>query len=118
MKQSDWFLIENDVKKDLFFPMLRFFNIKSIEKQIEYGARQIKYYWLNNPHRFEYREILKVTPYCNFNFINFPFDFHECQLVFGSDALSTKYGFELSKPFITYKGKTAELYAKFLFANF
>ena len=85
--------------------MLRFFNIKNIEKQINYGARHIKYYWLNNPHRFEYREILKVTPYCNFNFINFPFDFHECRLVFGSDALSTTYGFELSKPFITYKGK-------------
>ena len=76
------------MKEHLFFPSLRFFKVKSIDKQSNYGARKTKYYWIGHPHQFEYREILKVTPYCNFKFEDFPFDEHECDLNFGSDALS------------------------------
>ena len=34
---------------------------------------------------------------------SFPFDDHECELTFGSDAVSNSYGFDLLKPIISYK---------------
>ena len=67
-RKFEWLLIQNDVKKDLFFPMLRFFDVKTVKKQLTYGARDTRFYWLNVPHHFQYREIIKVTPYCNFDF--------------------------------------------------
>ena len=99
---KEWMLIDNKIKQHIFFPSLRFFNVKSIDKQSNYGARKTKYYWIGHPHQFEYREILKVTPYCNFKFEDFPFDEHECDLNFGSDALSKLFGFELERPYINY----------------
>ena len=34
---------------------------------------------------------------------SFPFDEHDCDLTFGSDAVSNSYGFDLLKPMISYK---------------
>ena len=40
---------------EIFFPKLTFKNIKSIEKQSHYGARELHYYWMGWPHHLEYR---------------------------------------------------------------
>ena len=38
-------------------PKLTFQNIKSIEKQPHYGARELHYYWMGWPHQLEYRSV-------------------------------------------------------------
>ena len=86
-----WFQITNEIEGDLFFPKISFENLKSLEKQLQYGVRSQEYYWMNsldlNRH-FEYYEIFKVNSYCNFDFSEFPFDDHICNLIFGSSAVS------------------------------
>ena len=86
-----WFQITNEIEGDLFFPKISFENLKSLEKQLQYGVRSQEYYWMNsldlNRH-FEYYEIFKINSYCNFNFSKFPFDYHECNVIFGSSAVS------------------------------
>ena len=42
-------------------------------------------------HHFEYKELLKIELFCNFDFDNFPFDSHDCDLFFGSNYLSNNY---------------------------
>ena len=50
-----WVLVDNEVMDEIFFPKLTFKNIKSIEKQSHYGARELHYYWMGWPHHLEYR---------------------------------------------------------------
>ena len=52
-----WVLVNNEVMKDIFFPKLTFKNIKSIEKNSHYGARELHYYWMGWPHHLEYRSV-------------------------------------------------------------
>ena len=84
---------------------MRFFETKSIERTLDYGARQSNYYWINIPiAQMEYRETLKVTSYCHFDFSNYPFDSHNCSFLVGSDILAT-YNLILDKPSITFRFK-------------
>ena len=50
-----------------------------------------------------YRETLKVTSYCSFDFNNFPFDHdHKCDLTFGSLTFAT-WRIKLETPHVMYK---------------
>ena len=49
-----------------------------------------------------YRETLKVTSYCSFDFHNFPFDHHECDLIFGSLTFAT-WRIKLETPYVMSK---------------
>ena len=50
-------MVDNDIMNELFFPKVTFDNVKSIEKQLHFGARELHYYWINGPHHLEYRLI-------------------------------------------------------------
>ena len=52
-----WVLVNTEVMDEIFFPKLTFQNIKSIEKQPHYGARELHYYWMGWPHQLEYRSV-------------------------------------------------------------
>lgn len=59
-------MVDNDIMNELFFPKLTFDNVKSIEKQLHFGARELHYYWINGPHHLEYR---LISNNCHFNLI-------------------------------------------------
>ena len=102
MHEAEWFLVDDETSKSLFFPKLRFFNTKSITRSLDYGAQKSSYYWIHVPHHMEYRETIQAISYCNFDFTNFPFDRHECKFALGSDILAT-YNMVLEKPNITFR---------------
>ena len=84
-----------------------FRNVKTIEEQLSYEARHQKHLWINKDenlmHNLEYYETLKITSYCSFEFSNFPFDGHKCELIFGSGGggVADKE-MKLSRPTIIY----------------
>ena len=98
-----WKMVPEEIKDELFFPKIGFFNIKSITKQLDYGVGNQEYFWMEHPHSFEYREVIKVTSYCHFNFQSFPFDQHECEFSFGVDIFSIR-NVLLQRPEIHYEG--------------
>jgi len=100
--EAEWYLVDDETSKSLFFPKLRFFNTKSISRSLDYGAQKSSYYWIHVPHHMEYRETIQAISYCNFDFSNFPFDRHECKFALGSDILAT-YNMVLEKPNITFR---------------
>ena len=81
---GDWYYVREHMIPLIFFPKLRFQNIKSVERPLDYGPNSKKYYWLGGPHQFEYKETLKVVSYCQFEFSNFPFDSQQCNFTLGT----------------------------------
>ena len=69
-------MVDNEIMNDLFFPKLTFDNVKSIEKQLHFGARELRYYWMNAPHHLEYRWFFCITWHFIFDFINIFYQFH------------------------------------------
>ena len=69
---STWTLVPNEIRNDIFFPSISFQNAKTIDRLSLYGARETKYFWIHAPHHLEYREILKLTSFCDFDFNNYP----------------------------------------------
>ena len=60
-------------------------NAKEIKKLLNYGRNDnADYIWFGQPNLLEYRERLKLTIYCPFNFENYPFDSHHCNINLGS----------------------------------
>ena len=69
----------------MFFLKLRVQNSKEVVPDKEYGPKtDVEYYWFGYPNLLQYQERLKITVYCPFDFANFPFDNHQCDLNFGS----------------------------------
>ena len=67
----------------------------------EYGpSSENDFFYFRPPHELFYVQRLKITTYCPFNFNEFPFDSHQCELSFG--LASTAIGhFILLQPIVT-----------------
>ena len=90
-------------KNQLFFPKIAFFNTKHIEKQLDYGVGNLEYFWMEFPHSLEYKEAIKATSYCQFEFETYPFDLHQCDFLIGIQVFSA-INVVLLRPDITFEG--------------
>ena len=94
--------MDREIPKELLFPKLRFKNVKEIEQLYEYGpSSDHDFFYSRPPHGLIYVERLKITVYCPFEFNNFPFDVHQCNLSFGLSS-SGAGAFTLSQPNVKY----------------
>ena len=108
MTTDNWLFLDSDIASEVFFPKLKKRRVKNIEKQQLYGPTLSDYFWFRYPHHFEYLETLKVEFYCSFDFANFPFDRHQCDVNFGSSGVSTTY-LKLLPTKIKYSGQETKL---------
>ena len=65
-------------------PSLMFLNAFEVQKMSLFGGDRFDYFWIytKNQTNFEYAEYLQVKLGCNFEFNNYPFDRHDCDLKF------------------------------------
>ena len=67
-----------------YFPRLRWLNAKEIGIVKEYGIfHEGDDFYLIYPHELYYVERGRITIYCSFDFSDFPFDSHTCDLNMG-----------------------------------
>ena len=79
------------VSKEVFFPKLRVKDDKEITSGFEFGPDNGKdFFWISNG-KATYQERLKITIYCSFEFENFPFDSHQCNLSIGVSNYSPNH---------------------------
>ena len=91
---SGWYFVDAKYRPQIFFPSLKFLNIKSIASNKDLDARNSGYYWFvneTNGIRGEYKNLYKITSYCDFNFISFPFETLKCDMIFRSSQSSSKW---------------------------
>ena len=62
----------------LWRPVLTFENTLNIERLANFGGKFENAFWFKRPNMLDFSEILKVTISCNFDFGNYPFDYHLC----------------------------------------
>ena len=65
--------------------MIEFGNLLTYERTKVYGDTSTFSLWYGGNQSMEYSEEIKLTFFCNFQFANFPFDVHECQVEYGDD---------------------------------
>ena len=79
-----WIKVDEQQSKEIFFPKLRIWNDKEVASGIEYGPNHgSDFLWVRHDGKMMYQERLKITVYCPFDFGNFPFDSHQCDLNIG-----------------------------------
>ena len=79
-------------KKVIYFPTLKFKNEKYVNLKLKFSPKKDEtYYWMKYPHQLDYRRNAKITIYCSFDFSTFPFDSHECDLLYGMNFFSWLY---------------------------
>ena len=101
----NWYYIDEEVARDLFFPKLKIRNAKEITIQPGYGPTDTHYFWFQYPHHLEYKETLKVTVYCSLNFEMYPFDSHQCVFSFGASD-NAVYNLKLKPSLVLYEDMT------------
>ena len=106
--RDNWLFLDSSIGAEIFFPAMKKLRVKSIQKQQLYGPTTSNYFWFRYPHHFEYLETLKVEFYCSFDFKDFPFDRHQCDINFGSSGVSTNY-LKLLPTKILYSGEETQL---------
>ena len=106
--RDNWLFLDSSIGAEIFFPAMKKLRVKSILKQQLYGPTSSNYFWFRYPHHFEYLETLKVEFYCSFDFKDFPFDRHQCDINFGSSGVSTNY-LKLLPSKILYSGEETQL---------
>ena len=98
--RSGWFFVDQKIRPLIFFPGLKFPNVKSIEKATDFDERNLSYYWFQDIPpgiQAEYREVYKVVAYCDFEFSSFPFETLLCNVTYRSSQSSSKWT-SLMKP--------------------
>ena len=83
--RSGWFFVDQKLRPLIFFPGLKFPNVKSIEKATDFDERNLAYYWFQDIPigiQAEYREVYKVIAYCDFEFSSFPFETLLCNVTY------------------------------------
>ena len=91
MAKEPWYSIVKE-KQALYFPTLKFQNEKYVTLKHKFSSRKDEtYYWLVHPHHIEFRRNVKIAIYCSFDFSPFPFDSHECDLLYGMNFFSWPY---------------------------
>ena len=113
MTKDNWLFLDTSVAQELFFPKMKKIRVKNIQQQRLYGPTSSNYFWFQYPHHLEYLETLKVEFYCSFDFTNFPFDQHKCNINFGSLGVSIKY-IRLSPTKIIYSGNSTKFGGKMM----
>lgn len=107
-KADHLFFINQETSESIFFPRLKIQRAEDIQTQINYGPNERKHFWYKHPSQLEYKETLKVTLYCSFDFSSFPFDQHECSLNFGAfDVAYSKL--VLNPPIVNQEDKSVKL---------
>ena len=102
-RQTKWYKIHENESRERFFPKLRVQNSKEVVQDKEIGTKNdVEYYWFGYPNLHQYQERLKITVYCSFDFANFPFDNHQCDLNFGFIGYSSQTAILL--PLIIFHG--------------
>ena len=77
--------------KSYYFPRLRWLNAKEIGIAKEYGiSHEGDDFYLIHPHELAYVERGRITIYCSFDFSEFPFDSHTCDLNMGKFGIAIK----------------------------
>ena len=98
-----WYDVNEFDKTQIYTPTLDISGTKKIVRKRKYGAIDKDFFWYNHPdNMMEYRQSLKVTIYCPFNFRQFPFDDHTCDLNFGATGNDIKE-LRLVAPKVDYK---------------
>lgn len=82
--KSRWLYLDQSKANELFFPKMKVLNAKSVTRHKGYGPTDSHYFWFQYPHHLEYKETMKATVYCSFDFGSFPFDEHTCNFNFGA----------------------------------
>ena len=91
MAKEPWYSIVNE-KQAIYFPTLKFQNEKYVNLKHKFSSRKDEsYYWMVYPHHLEFRMNTKIAIYCSFDFSTFPFDSHECDLLYGMNFFSWLY---------------------------
>ena len=91
MEKEPWYSIVNE-KQAIYFPTLKFQNEKYVNLKHKFSSRKDEsYYWMVHPHHLEFTKNAKIAIYCSFDFSTFPFDSHECDLLYGMNFFSWPY---------------------------
>ena len=70
-----WYAVNEFDKTQIYTPTLDISGTKKIVRKRKYGAIDKDFFWYNHPdNMMEYRQSMKITIYCPFNFRQFPFD--------------------------------------------
>ena len=91
LTKDSWLFLDPKIAEELFFPKMKKIRVKAIQDLQFYGPVESSYFWHQYPHHFEYLQTMKVEFYCSFNFANFPFDSHHCDINYGSSGVSIAY---------------------------
>ena len=80
--------MKNDVTIDeetadlIWHPKIDFLNVLTVENPTGFGYKNTHEFFAYDTNRILMAEPLKIKVSCNFNFLNFPFDYHECDLTY------------------------------------
>ena len=85
-REPYWFQIIGENYNNVWAPEIVFRQIVSSEIILPYGKGVGKYdFWVskrNSSYYMNFYQYLKITTSCNFDFNDFPFDHHDCELDF------------------------------------
>ena len=105
-KSSKWYEVNDFDETQIFTPTLEISGSKNIVRTRKYGPTDKDYLWYFHPgNKMEYRQSLQVTIYCSMDFTQFPFDYHACDLNFGSSGNSIR-AIKLNTTTIYHKNQT------------
>ena len=85
---GSWHVVKQSDAIQIFTPSLKIVRAKYIDRKMQFGPVDTGFFFYMQPFLFEYQESLKVTLYCSLDFTTFPFDYHTCDLKYGSTVLS------------------------------
>ena len=74
----------------IYTPLLKFMRAKDVTRKMQFGPVDTDFFWYKQPHFLEYQKSIKVTLYCSLDFTSFPFDYHYCDLRYGSASSAPK----------------------------
>ena len=101
-----WYAVNDFDQTQIFTPTLEISGSKNIVRTRKYGPTDKDYFWYFHPgNKMEYRQSLQVTIYCSMDFTQFPFDYHACDLNFGSSGNSIR-AIKLNTTTIYHKNQT------------
>ena len=100
------FMIGEDWESLLWRPWLKFENLLSFEKTEFFGGTKSSSFWnfqkpKKDGSKMFYAEEFKLTFSCNFSFIDYPFDSHECALMY-SDKTAGLNNVTITSPEISF----------------
>ena len=83
-----WYQLDQNDQAQIWSPTLQINQAKTIQRTMNFGPTEKDYLWYDNSKSLlDYKQTLKVTIYCTFDFESYPFDSNFCDLTqFASDT--------------------------------